>query len=435
MSSRTPLIARAAPGRGDRAGDRGGLRHPRPRCTAAQQAEQAQDYDRAVVEYTKVAWANPTNADGAAGARSRQAARRAGHTVRGRRLAGLERYEEAVIEFQVASELNPTDRSVDAALRDARQKLRTKLAVTRGGKTELREPDRTDARPAGARARSAGGRQAARLAGLRQRRDRRVVFLARRPVRRTQHDLRPGVPRSAAQHRPAQPTLGDALASLTASTHTFYRVTAPRTITIVPDTPAKRREYEESIIRTFYLSNADIKETIDLLRVVVDIRQISPDHRDQRDLDQGHARAHRRRRQADQRDRQGAAGSRHRRRAAGSRSHASCANTGCRSRRRDRRGINGSVDINRDDLTLANLKNLTAADVFLSGIPGLYYRLLKNDTARGRWPIRICAPSDGLPAPARFGEEVPVPSPTFAPIAAGGVNSSRSRRSTTRTSA
>ena len=71
-------------------------------------------------------------------------------------------------------------------------------------------------------------------------------------------------------------TLADALDALTASTHTFYRVTAPRTITIVPDLPGKRREYEEAIVRTFYLSNADIKEVIDLLRVVIDIRQISP---------------------------------------------------------------------------------------------------------------------------------------------------------------
>ena len=71
-------------------------------------------------------------------------------------------------------------------------------------------------------------------------------------------------------------TLANALASVTAATRTFYRVTAQRTITIIPDTPAKRREYEESVVRTFYLSNADIKEVIDLLRIVVDIRQISP---------------------------------------------------------------------------------------------------------------------------------------------------------------
>src|SRR6185436_19334041 len=56
----------------------------------------------------------------------------------------------------------------------------------------------------------------------------------------------------------------------------FYRITAQHTVTIVPDTPSKRREYEESIVRTFYLSNADLKEVIDLLRVVVDVRQISP---------------------------------------------------------------------------------------------------------------------------------------------------------------
>ena len=45
---------------------------------------------------------------------------------------------------------------------------------------------------------------------------------------------------------------------------------------VIPDTPAKRREYEEEIVRTFYLSNADLKETMDLLRLVLDARRISP---------------------------------------------------------------------------------------------------------------------------------------------------------------
>src|SRR4029079_12866131 len=39
---------------------------------------------------------------------------------------------------------------------------------------------------------------------------------------------------------------------------------------------AKRREYEEEVVRTFYLSNADLKETIDMLRLVVDARRLSP---------------------------------------------------------------------------------------------------------------------------------------------------------------
>ena len=60
------------------------------------------------------------------------------------------------------------------------------------------------------------------------------------------------------------------------ATRTFFRVTSPQTVVIVPDTPAKRREYEEEIVRTFYLSNADLKETIDLLRLILDARRISP---------------------------------------------------------------------------------------------------------------------------------------------------------------
>ena len=90
-------------------------------------------------------------------------------------------------------------------------------------------------------------------------------------------------------------TFDQALQSITASTQNFYRVTAPRTITIIPDTPAKRREYEEEIVRTFYLSNADLKETMDLLRIVIDARRIGADAGHQRHHDHRHARAHRRR--------------------------------------------------------------------------------------------------------------------------------------------
>src|SRR5205807_5356087 len=71
-------------------------------------------------------------------------------------------------------------------------------------------------------------------------------------------------------------SLEDALNAVSGSTRSFFRVTAPKTIIVIPDTPAKRREYEEEIVRTFYLSNADLKETMDLLRMVLDARRISP---------------------------------------------------------------------------------------------------------------------------------------------------------------
>jgi hypothetical protein len=56
---------------------------------------------------------------------------------RGRRLAGVEKLEEALVEYQLAAELNPTSSVIDEELRSTRNKLRTKVAVSREGKTDL----------------------------------------------------------------------------------------------------------------------------------------------------------------------------------------------------------------------------------------------------------------------------------------------------------
>jgi general secretion pathway protein D len=85
-------------------------------------------------------------------------------------------------------------------------------------------------------------------------------------------------------------------------------------------------------------------------------------------------------------------------------------------------GVDGVADVNRDAFTLRDLRNLTQADVFLTGLPALYYRLLKTDTNTRTLANPQLRTAEGLPAQARFGERVPVPVTTFAPIATGGVN-------------
>jgi general secretion pathway protein D len=385
------------------------------------EAERAQDFDRAVVEYTKLARANPANTDARLALERAKLRAAQDHAVRGRRLAGLERYDEAVVEYQLASELNPTDPLVDAALKDARQKLRTKLAVTRAGRTELESLiDRTRDLPAPGLDLPDGVKLPGSLVfgnGATS----RAVFLTVGRFANISTIFDSGFRDQPLSIDLRNATLGDALAALTASTHTFYRVTAPRTITIVPDTPAKRREYEESIIRTFYLSNADVKETIDLLRVVVDIRQISPvtatNSISIKDTPERVAAAGKLIMAIDKArpevvievellevDR------------------TKLQEYGLQIASPGSPGISGTADVNRDNFRLPNLKNLTAADVFLSGLPGLYYRLLKTDQATRTLASPHLRTAEGLTASARFGEEVPVPITTFAPIAAGGVN-------------
>src|SRR5688572_27515845 len=104
---------------------------------AGERAEVAKNYDLAVVEYTKAVRANPDDNEARIALERARLRAAQEHAFRARTLAGAERYEEALGEYQLASELNPSDALVDEALRDTRQKLRTKVAVTRNGKTEL----------------------------------------------------------------------------------------------------------------------------------------------------------------------------------------------------------------------------------------------------------------------------------------------------------
>src|SRR5262249_32028121 len=100
-------------------------------------AEVRQDYDRAVAEYTKALRLKP----GDVGLRKAldRARLRAGedHFERGRRFSAVAKYEEALVEFQLAGEMNPTSGAIEDSLRTTRNQLRAKVAVAREGKTEL----------------------------------------------------------------------------------------------------------------------------------------------------------------------------------------------------------------------------------------------------------------------------------------------------------
>jgi general secretion pathway protein D len=55
----------------------------------------------------------------------------------------------------------------------------------------------------------------------------------------------------------------------------FYKVLDENTIIIAEDTPQNRREYEDLVIKTFFLSNADVKDVDKLLRSLIEARRLS----------------------------------------------------------------------------------------------------------------------------------------------------------------
>jgi tetratricopeptide (TPR) repeat protein len=80
-------------------------------------AEHRQDFDFAVVEYTKALRLRPE--DGNTRAALERAKLRASqeHFSRARRLAATGKVDQALVEYELAAELNPTNGDIDAELR------------------------------------------------------------------------------------------------------------------------------------------------------------------------------------------------------------------------------------------------------------------------------------------------------------------------------
>jgi general secretion pathway protein D len=104
---------------------------------AGERAELAQDYDRAVVEYTRALELNPGNRAAQQGLDRSTIRAAQDHYTRGRRLYVASRLNEALVELEVAAELNPTDSNVADLLNTVRTQVRAQTPRAGAGKTDL----------------------------------------------------------------------------------------------------------------------------------------------------------------------------------------------------------------------------------------------------------------------------------------------------------
>ena len=382
----------------------------------ARSAEQSRDFDLAVAQYARVVRAEPDNREARTGLERAKLRAAEAHLGRGRRLFSQGKYDDAVVELQVAFELSPASEVIEADLRSARAAQRAKLAAPAEGQTVLESvlararnlpppgldlPD-TKLPPGIETGAGATSRQVyqllAKLAGL------SLVFdpqFVDAPILVTLKD----------------PTVRQALDTVAQSTRTFYKITGPQTITVIPDTPAKRREYTEEQARMFFVSNLDIKEVTDLLRVVADVRQIqgttlntitirdTPERLDAvakllAAIDKAKAEVI-----VDveilEVDR------------------TSMREYGLQVASPGSTGIDGSASVDQP-LTLRSLRNLTQSDILMSGVPALYYRLLKTDSNTRTLANPHIRTVDGVLAREEMGERVPVPTSQIVPLGQGG---------------
>ncbi|MGO8985759.1 MAG: cohesin domain-containing protein [Terriglobales bacterium] len=73
-------------------------------------------------------------------------------------------------------------------------------------------------------------------------------------------------------------TLQEALEIISFETKTFWRPVTPNTIFVAQDNPAKRKELEQNVIKTFYLSNlsqpTELQDVVNAMRTILEVSRI-----------------------------------------------------------------------------------------------------------------------------------------------------------------
>src|ERR1700691_1512603 len=237
-------------------------------------AETLQDYDTALVHYERALRANPSNAEYKLRAMHARYAAGQFHLEQGQKALQKGDLQLALTEFQKAQALDPSNTAADQQVKHTLELLSAKTAAVVPRAVDPNAADDSDllAEPPQLKPFSlepinlkmtndarAAFETIAKLAGL------SVIFDPDFTSRRIPVEL-PNV------------TLEQALDAVSLESKAFWKPLTPTVIFVAPDTPQKRKDVEDEVVRTFYLSNTltpqDLTEVVTGLRQLLDLRRV-----------------------------------------------------------------------------------------------------------------------------------------------------------------
>jgi general secretion pathway protein D len=242
-------------------------------CTAARayrkgyEAAQAGDWDGAVAHYTKAVQENPDHAEyKIALERATQTAARE-HISRAHELEQKDQLDLALIEYRRALELDASNRLAAAKATELEKIIRDRIEATRA-KPPI-EAMREQARRASTQVLSPTAPVPVVSFGPNASVRDILNFIGNATGINVTYDQQ--YADKAYTVRLEDVTLEQALQQITAANQLFYKVLNPKTIIIVPDTAQKHAQYDELVIRVFYISHADVSELTQIINTITRI--------------------------------------------------------------------------------------------------------------------------------------------------------------------
>ena len=236
-------------------------------------------------------------------------------------------------------------------------------------------------------------------------------------------------------------TLEQALNQIVTANQLFYKVLDPKTILVIPDNAQKRAQYEEQLVQNFYISHVDPLELAQMLNQVIRPiggQQLAPVISANKTASVINVRATTAmmaiiERMIESNDKPRAEVIVDVQILEVNRSRAkkygidlgNYAINAVFSPERDPRGTGtaGEASLNAQPFNANTITRGISANDFYLAVPSAVIRFLENDSE-----TRIIAKpqlrgAEGAPLELNLGEDIPVPSTTFTPVAAGGANS------------
>lgn len=239
----------------------------------AQTAATAEDWDKAVLYYMRAAEKDPGNISYKSALLRAKVQASQGHFQKARKYYEAGVLERALVEYQQAVQLDPSNQSALVDLEKVREELiaRRENRSTGGTLDEIkrRASDRSQPPTLSPRSKEpidVDFPQPVSVMSIYQTLGRAFGINVMFDPNLKDQEIAVVLRKVTAQ---------DALEYLMRAAGHFYKVLDEESIIIIADTPQNRRNYEDLVIQTFFLSNASVKEVVTMLRSLIDAKKLA----------------------------------------------------------------------------------------------------------------------------------------------------------------
>src|SRR6266403_587891 len=245
-----------------------------PDYNQGKKAEAIQDYDAAFVYYQKAAKANPYNASYKIKLNRARFEASEFHVKHGLEMRKQGDLQGAASEFQRAQTIDPASPVADQELRKTIEMIAEK---NRAADAAAEPPADSNETPLAAMPPEIKRLSSASIS-LTMDNDAKIVFETIGKLAGLTVIFDPDFPARRIPAHLNNVTMEQALEIVSLESKAFWKPVTENIILVIPDQPQKRRDYEEQVVKTIYLSNTfqpqDITEIMTGLRQLLDLKRI-----------------------------------------------------------------------------------------------------------------------------------------------------------------